>query len=438
MIILHMAKYVPLVILGLIFLVGCSDSKERLQGERTRLLDTPHVLQPDPDAANVSIELTTPEEVKEWTQPDSNPTHVMPHASMTRSEWAAAWNRSIGSGSSTAGFILVTPVVSNNLIYALDSQGTVTAFDALLGDKKWSYRIKTSTNEGCLGGGIAVEGGRLFASFSSSDVVALNAEDGTLLWQSHIGYAIRSPVTVKNNQLYVVTKNNQVVSLDVETGHLLWYREASEGVCSFLGGGAVAVDRRTVIVPFSSGEVMAMKSENGHSLWSEALTPHKNTRSLAFLSQIKASPVVDHDMVFVTSPNGRLLGLEFRTGTIVWDKPIGSFHTPVVNGKYLFVVTTKNEVVCLARDTGIVIWIHRLPRFKNEVNRTDPIRVAGPLLVDHRLVMTSSTGEVYVLNAKTGLKEGTVFGVYPTMLPAIAAHQTIYILTDSGSLVALR
>ncbi len=434
--ILGFIKYIPLVLLAFLFVVGCSDSKERLKGERFRILESSSRLKPDGQAQGTTVVLPPASPISQWPQMDAGPSHKTPHGRLSSWKGAVAWKRSIG-GTTSQGFLLVPPVVSEGQVYALDGTGLVTALDASTGEKKWSYRLETSTKEGCLGGGLAVDQGSVFISFSSADVVALNAENGSKRWQTNIIHPIRSPVTVKDRQLYVVTKNNKIVSLDVKTGSILWQREGAEGNCSFVGGGSPSVDRRVVIAPFSSGEVLALKSENGHPLWTEALSTPKVTRSLAILSQIKASPVIDKDLVFVTSPNSRFMALEFRTGRVAWDKPIGSFSTPAVSGGFIFLVSTKNEVLCLTRDKGHIVWITQLPRFQDLKTKKGAIRMGGPLLMNGLLFITSSVGEMYVLDAKTGKLDHAFDNFYPSSLPPVAAHEYLYILEDTGTLVAL-
>ena len=62
----------------------------------------------------------------------------------------------------------------------------------------------------------------------------------------------------------------------------------------------------------------------------------------------------------------------------------------------------------------------------------------GPVLAGDRLLVTGTTGDLLALSPYTGDVIGKVSLGAPARLAPVIANQTIYILTDSGRLVALR
>ncbi len=423
----------------LLLLIGCSDSKERLKGDRLVLLESHTALTPDPDSANFNIELTEPILNADWPQLDLSASHVIPHLELGDMK-TVLWKESVGSGSGSSGFLLSPPVIQNKVIYTLDAYGLVRARDARTGKKIWDYSLRSNSflsGEGFLGGGISVDQGRVFVSFSSADVIALNADDGTLLWKTNIIHSIRSSPTVRDNRVYVTTKNNKIIALNTVTGEKIWQKEGSAESCCLLGGGAPAVDRRVVIVPFSSGEVYAMKGENGHPLWLESLTALKTFSSISMMSQIKASPVIDRNIVFVVSQSDRMMALDFKTGGIMWEKNIGSISTPVICGNFAFLINTNHEVVCLAKETGQIVWVTALPKHRTPDDKSDFIKWHGPVLGNGKLILSGSNSQALILDALTGKTLSEVSLPGPTLLPPVIANRIIYFLTEGGTLVAM-
>jgi hypothetical protein len=421
----------------LLLLIGCSDSKERLKGDRVVLLESHTVLTPDPDAATFNVELTEPILNSDWSQLDFSASHLIPHLQLGDMK-TVLWKQSVGSGTGSSGFLLSPPVIQSNVIYSLDAYGLVRAREAKTGKKIWDYDLGSfMSREGLLGGGISVDQGRVFVSFSSADVIALNADDGTLLWRTNVIHSIRSAPTVRDNRVYVITKNNKIIALNTATGEKIWQKEGSAESCCLLGGGAPAVDRRIVIAPFSSGEVYAMKGENGHPLWIESLTALKTFSSISMMSQIKASPVMDGNIVFVVSQSDRMMALDFKTGTVLWEKNIGSISTPVVCGNFIFLLSTNHEAVCLTKETGQVVWVTELPKYKTPDDKSDFIKWHGPILADGKLILSGSNSQALVLDAVTGKTLSEVSLPAPTFLPPIVANRTIYFLTEGGTLVAM-
>ena len=92
----------------------------------------------------------------------------------------------------------------------------------------------------------------------------------------------------------------------------------------------------------------------------------------------------------------------------------------------------------MSQRDGRIRWIQQLPRFEDEEDRDGPITWSGPVLAGDRLILASSLGEAVSLSPYTGEVLGRVElpdGVY---LPPIVANETLYVLTDSADLVALK
>ena len=246
-------------------------------------------------------------------------------------------------------------------------------------------------------------------------------------------HSIRSAPTFYKGYLYLVTKNNRIICLNALTGEKVWQQEGSENSCSLVGGGKPAVQYDTVIAPYSSGELYALRRENGFPLWAESLSAFKVFSSAATVSHIKASPVVDGDLVVAASQSGRMVGVDYRTGTIVWDREILGTSTPVVNGNFIFVVTSDHQAVCLVRHSGKIIWVAQLPGY----GAREKTSYAGPVLAGHKLIITSSEGKAIFLNPETGENVDQLTLPGPCSLPPIVANKVAYFLTESGTLVAV-
>ena len=63
---------------------------------------------------------------------------------------------------------------------------------------------------------------------------------------------------------------------------------------------------------------------------------------------------------------------------------------------------------------------------------------SSPLLVSNRLLVAGTTGELMVLNPKTGAIERTVKLGARTLIGPISVGNMVYVVTDEGDLIALR
>src|SRR3546814_14747474 len=77
------------------------------------------------------------------------------------------WSANI-HGSSNSARLASAPVVSSGRVYVIDTEARVQAFDAATGKAVWSTELGSKRNSGALfGGGVSVEGDRVFATSSS-------------------------------------------------------------------------------------------------------------------------------------------------------------------------------------------------------------------------------------------------------------------------------
>ena len=268
--------------------------------------------------------------------------------------------------------------------------------------------------------------------------MALDAQKGTILWRSATSGPVRTAPTVKDGRVFVVTINNQLETFDANTGKLLWTHTGIIESAGLLGGASPAVHEGVVVVPYSSGEVFALRVENGYPLWSESLTTSKRLDSISSLSHIKARPIIDHDLVFLVGNSGRMSALDLRSGQTVWTKDIGGVRTPAIAGGFIFMVTNEYSLVCLKRDTGDVLWVKKLPQFINPTTHEEPIFWAGPVLANNQLVLAGSNGHGLILMVDTGKKSLEFELPGQTTLSPILIDKTLVFLTDSATLVAYR
>lgn len=424
--------------LALVTLTHCGKNKDRLEGNREAFLEMETTIVPDPDAENFNIELDDPYNIEDWPQMGGNGAHSMPNAEV-RDLNQTLWTESIGSGSSSQKFLLGGPVIKNDTLYTIDAEGTVQARDIKTGKLRWkvSSKNKNKSKPYRPGGGVAVDDKRVYIASPYSEALAMDAETGFIYWRTPMLNPARSAPAIDNTRVYILTNNNRVVAFDVVTGEKVWEHEGTPEALGLIGGAAPAVHDHVVFAPYSTGELFALKAENGHPLWVEALTTEKSMSSVSMLSQIRARPVVYKNTVIATAQNGRTVALDYRTGNRIWAKDFGGTHTPAVNSEFIFLVTNENVVLGIVRETGQIAWVTELNRFEDPEKKKKPILWAGPVLADNKLFLVSSDNNLITLNPENGeiAREMDLPG--SALLSPIIVDKVMYILLDNGKLIAI-
>ena len=191
-------------------------------------------------------------------------------------------------------------------------------------------------------------------------------------------------------------------------------------------------------MPYTSGEIYALRVQNGQTAWTDSLTRTGNLTALTALNDIAGRPVIDRGRVIAISHSGRMVSIDARSGQRVWTRDIGGVQTPWVAGDFIYVVTLDSQVLCISRRDGRIRWITELPRYRNEKKKKEPIEWAGPVLAGDRLIVLSSDGYAVSISPYIGGVTGGITIPTGTFIPPVVANGTLYILTDKADLIAMR
>ena len=409
-----------------------------LPGERFPVLQYQQNITPDPRLADLSVELPRPEANPAWPQSGGYPNHDMSHLALG-ADPKPVWSSSIGSGSSKSRRLIAQPVTADGKVFAMDARARVTALDAQTGNELWQVSVlPNEEDEGEVGGGIAFDSGRLFVATGAAEVVALEAASGKVLWRTPIPAPVHSAPTIADGKVFVVSVENELNAINAEDGKKLWFHTGLAESAGFLGGASPAVDRNVVVVPHTSGELFALRVENGRPIWSDALASIQRVTAVAALADIRGDPVIDRGLVYAVSNSGRMAAIDLRTGNRVWDLDIGALQTPWAAGEYVYVLTNNAEVLCVRRESGRVRWATTLGPYVNKDEREKGIFWTGPVLAGDRLIVAGSHGEALSISPYTGKVLGWLKLNKGVMISPIVANNTLYVLDDGGRLTAMR
>lgn len=420
-------------------LVGCGGTKKvQLEGKRISVLELEKTLTPDPKLEAIPITLPAPFTNAAWPGAGGYANHAMYHLALAPNI-SRAWTANVGEGAWRYGRVTAQPIVANGRVFAADANDVVSAFDAKNGDRIWHFDPEPKNADNPMfGGGIAYADGRIFVATGYAQVIALDATTGKEIWRKTLASPAHGPPTAAAGRVFTITVDNELEVLAASDGRLLWTHNGIPEPTDLLIGASPAVQGETVIVPYSSGELYALRIENGRAVWSDNLATARPLGALSSLADIRGEPVIDRDRVFAISHSGTLVSIDLRTGDRVWEQDVGGTHMPWVAGDYIYVVANNRDLVCLLRADGHVRWVRPLPRFADEKDKTGPLRWSGPVLAGDRLIVISSDGEALSVSPYTGQPLGRITfsdGVY--LDPAVAGG-SLYVITDGADLVALR
>ena len=439
------ALRLPLVLATIVPLAGCGDQwlgeaeDPPLPGERISIMLLDDEITADPALAELEVRLPAPRLNPDWPQAMGNAQHALEHGELG-DDLKIAWQRDIGAGQGDGNRLLSAPIIAEGQLFVSDAQGVVSAYNAANGELIWrTSTIKEADSDRLRGGGIATSNGWVFATTGAGAVVGLNANNGDEVWRRELHSPIRTSPTVIGGVVIALTSLNQLVALDGNSGSVLWQHAGFFEQAAILGGAPPASDGRLVIAAYSSGQVFALDLDSGRELWSETILRPRRTLAIGSINDITGAPVIHRNQVLVAGNGGEMAGIDLLSGLRNWEIELTSLQSPWAAGEFVYVLTDRNEVICLLAGTAQARWISPLERLVDP-DDADSRRVfwSGPVLAGDRLILTGSTGSAVTLSPYTGEILGKVSLPGPASLPPVVANGTLYILTDNGTLLAYR
>lgn len=409
-----------------------------LPGQRIAILAYERGIRADASIADTVVRLPEPYVNADWAQPGGSAAHAMYHLSLSANP-RRVWSADVGTGSGDVAQLLAQPIVVGETVYTMDARSVVSAFNAASGARLWRVDLADRDEDGIyFGGGITADNGKIFVSTGFARVFALDAATGELLWIHKAPSPMRGAPVADNGRVFVVTLDNQLLALNDDTGERLWNHVGVQETAGLLGSASPAVSRNTVVVPYSSGEVLALLTDDGRQLWSENLSAVRRLDPLADIAQVRGLPVIDRDLVLAVSHAGRMLAIDLRQGVRAWQAEVGGVQMPWAAGDYIYVVTNDGQVVCLQRRDGRIRWVTPLPRFADPEDQEQPIRWRGPVLAGDRLIIAGSHGEAVSMSPYDGKLLGAISTGEGIAVAPVVANNSLYLLTDGGELIAYR
>ena len=372
-----------------------------------------------------TVSLPAPRANEAWSQPGGGPANAPGHLALGAAI-RTAWSADAGTGSSSYGRLTASPIVVDGKVFTLDTQGRVSAFSPS-GSQAWRASI-TPPNEKAhkgFGGGLAADGGRVFAATGYGWVVALESGSGKKVWEKNLGTPVRTSPTAAGGKVVAVTSDGVVHALSALDGQELWTHRGLPERASILSNASPAIDGDFVVVPYPSGEVVALRTADGQPAWTDSLARTRTASSLSSMSDA-ARPVIDGGTVYAVGHAGRMIATSVRSGERLWSLNVPGIQAPYVAGDYVFVVDTGAQLLAIGRKDGKVAWSTTLPS----------ATWSGPVLAGGKLWLTSSKGQLVGVNATTGKVESQQDLGSPAYIAPVVAGGRMFVLTDKARLVA--
>ena len=252
-----------------------------------------------------------------------------------------------------------SPAVADGVVYVESLYGLKASTGAVL----WNYDAFSSSSP-TLANGVIYLGG-------FDEDYAVNASDGSQVWEVHYGYAAASQMAFANGAVYFGTTNGGLYALNASNGGDIFCGGPWPG--SWYSSPAVA---EGVVYAGAGSGVNAVNAITCAVLWNYTTG-----------GTVASSPAVANGVVYIGSDDNNLYALNANTGAVLWSYTTGGAVTssPAVSGGVVYIGSSDNKVYALNASTGALLWSYA----------TGGAVETRPAIANGAVYMGSDDGNVY-------------------------------------------
>lgn len=334
------------------------------------------------------------------------------------------WSESLG-GKGDRLRLALQPTVVNGVLYAASHKGEVLALAANSGKRLWRAKTKLSLSAGPgVGDGLVVVGA------NDGWLVAFDAATGKERWRHLSSGEVLSRPLVADGLVIVRTVDGRLHALAAADAAVRWTVEESVPRLSLRGAAPPVLAQDVVVTGFDNGRLVGVDVKTGDTLWNVSISTASGRTELDRLIDIDAAAQSIGKDIYVVGFQGRVAMLEVDTGQIWWARDLSSYRGLSLGENELFITDAHSVVSALRRTDGNPQWEQSALRQRG---------LTAPALDNDALVVGDFEGYVHWLNKQDGavLARTKTDGERITNAP-VAADGRVFIQTDGGKLIAFQ
>lgn len=290
---------------------------------------------------------------------------------LNQNSGAIVWRASVGNYLTDA-----TPALEGQVLFIAVHTNTLEALNARTGQVYWTFATGEKIQAPPL-----VAGKRVLLA-SQTTVWSLDASNGQLLWKVHrgiVGWPTTGSPTLAGNMLYSSTgSTTQFLALNLQDGHIVWSFNTSDRITS-----TAVVGASIVYVATWHGTIFALNRMTGAKLWSYSLNAGQRQ---SVVDGVGGSMALASGRLYVGDYRGSVVCIDALKGKLIWRFATGAqvLATPVVASGLVYVGSSDGYFYALNTRTGRPAWRYR----------TGEIRSSSTLASNH-LYVGSIDGDMY-------------------------------------------
>lgn len=333
------------------------------------------------------------------------------------------WSR--GVGEKDQEFSSLRPALAEGVIYAANDSGKVVAINGSTGKYLWKEDLDRE-----LSGGVGVGGGQVLVADIEGRIFALDASSGALLWKSKVNREVLSAPASNGQTVAVQTLDGFLVGLNAVNGAEIWRYQIDIPSLTLRAGTSPLMAGNTVVSGFPNGKVVGLNTVNGSLLWENRVALPKGRSELERMVDIAGSPILEGDVIYVTSYQGRAAAITRGTGRSIWYQDISSHQMPAYGLEQVYITLDNDEVRALRGNSGQELWSNTQLKYR---------KLSAPGYADGFVAVGDAEGYLHILSAVDGRMVGRdKIDSSGISAPILSDGKTLYVFDNDGGITAIQ
>ncbi len=293
-------------------------------------------------------------------------------------------NPSWGATLAPFGAFMV-PHVNGSLITFASESGLITQLDAREGKTLWTLDLKEP-----LSSALGSDGVRYSVTTKNNQLLTFDQKG--LLWKSALSAQSITPALVAGERVFVLLADRSVVAFDGQNGRLLWTQQRVGDPLTLNQKGVLLAVRDTLVVGFS-GRLVGLNPLTGQAKFETPIAVPRGVNDLERLVDLVAPAYRFGDLVCVRAFQAQVGCVNAQRGNLLWSRSANGDQGLAGNDDLVVGVESNGMVLAWSRTTGEKLFDTDVLKYR---------KLSSPLVLPEGIVISDSTGMVYLLSLKDG------------------------------------
>ena len=236
--------------------------------------------------------------------------------------------------------------IKNDKIYSIDMNNILRCISLLDGSEIWKFKSENIFLKSPKRNSIIIDKGKIYLNNSIGDIIAIDAENGSLVWQTPTQSSaiyenafnlILSDLVAQGDSLIFSNNRNEFYSLSLNNGLINWKQDINSNVRSIF--------YNDLIFSISiEGYFFVINSRNGNIIRITDIFRVFGDRNREKIKPIGF--IASYDKLMLSTDNGRLLTIDIATGK---TESISKIDNEKISRPFVF-----NKKIILVKNNSII------------------------------------------------------------------------------------